>query len=66
MGSIYWQDWMMHWTAWSTPVCRCHSEGMIPHRGANNLGQNWTSSMGGYQGWVESKEGQTPPPYTAT
>eukprot|EP00975_Prorocentrum_lima_P055253 11587183-Prorocentrum_lima.AAC.1 len=35
------------------------SEGMIPHRDANNLGPSWTMSMGDFQGgllWVESKE----------
>eukprot|EP00975_Prorocentrum_lima_P000298 61406-Prorocentrum_lima.AAC.1 len=44
------------------------SEGMIPHRDANNLGPSWAISMGDFQGglpWVESKEGRTLPPYTA-
>eukprot|EP00975_Prorocentrum_lima_P051805 10849646-Prorocentrum_lima.AAC.1 len=44
------------------------SDGMIPHRDANNLGPSWSISMGDVQGgllWVESKEGRTRPPYTA-
>eukprot|EP00975_Prorocentrum_lima_P045940 9609919-Prorocentrum_lima.AAC.1 len=44
------------------------SEGMLPHRDANNLGPSWTISMGEFQGgllWVESKGGRTLPPYTA-
>eukprot|EP00975_Prorocentrum_lima_P040774 8563436-Prorocentrum_lima.AAC.1 len=44
------------------------SEGMIPHRDANNLGPSWTIAMGDFQGgllWVESKDGRTLPPYTA-
>eukprot|EP00975_Prorocentrum_lima_P022999 4841053-Prorocentrum_lima.AAC.1 len=44
------------------------SEGMMPHRDANNLGPSWTISMGEFQGgllWVESKEGRTFPSYTA-
>eukprot|EP00975_Prorocentrum_lima_P040897 8591605-Prorocentrum_lima.AAC.1 len=44
------------------------SDGMIPHRDANNLGPSWTVSMGDFEGgllWVESKEGNTLPPHTA-
>eukprot|EP00975_Prorocentrum_lima_P061504 12880282-Prorocentrum_lima.AAC.1 len=36
------------------------SDGMIPHRDANNLGPSWTISMGNVQGgllWVEPREG---------
>eukprot|EP00975_Prorocentrum_lima_P038000 7993163-Prorocentrum_lima.AAC.1 len=45
------------------------SEGMIPHRGANNLGHGWTTSMGNFQGGFlrfESKEGRTLPPIHST
>eukprot|EP00975_Prorocentrum_lima_P013823 2936949-Prorocentrum_lima.AAC.1 len=44
------------------------SEGMILHRDANNLGPNWTISMGEFQGGllgVKSKEGRTRPACTA-
>eukprot|EP00975_Prorocentrum_lima_P024189 5089958-Prorocentrum_lima.AAC.1 len=44
------------------------SDGIIPHRYANNLGPSWTIPWEKIQGglfWVESKEGRTLPPYTA-
>ncbi len=44
------------------------SEGMLPHRDANNLGQRWTTSLGTFEGgllWKEDPKGTASPPFHA-